>query len=343
MTITLNNPLDMHIHLREGRILENVVNYTADVFSASLVMPNLSKPITNTKMAINYKQTILEAYGKDDFIPILSLYITPQLDINELKKAKDSGIKILKLYPKGATTGSESGIDNVLDSKTLDIFYMAQELDFILSIHGESGGFSMNREYEFIPVIEEITRNFPKLKIIMEHLSDRRSIKLLEKYDNVFATITLHHILMTLDDLLGSKLNPHYFCKPILKTKQDRDALLELVLSGNHKVSFGSDSAPHVEANKLNNMAMAGIFSTPILLPKLCEIFEEHNKLENLQKFISDNAIKIYELENIPSKKVTLEKKGFKVPDAIYLDSNRIIPLLAEQMVSWSIVDIKTF
>lgn len=343
MKITLNNPLDMHIHLREGEILENVIKYSADVFSASLVMPNLSKSITNTNMALDYKKAISKLYTNDYFIPILSLYITPQLNKEELKRAKDSGIKILKLYPKGATTGSENGIDDILDNKTLDIFNIAQELGFILSIHGESNGFSMDREFEFIPVIEKIAQKFPKLKIIMEHLSDRRSIMLIEKYDNVFATITLHHMLMTLDDLLGNKLNPHLFCKPILKTKQDKDALLELALSANPKISFGSDSAPHLKINKLNDMAMAGIFSAPVLLPKLCEIFEQNNKLDNLQNFISNNAMKIYELDNIPNKKITLEKKDFKVPKAILLDSNEIIPFLSEQTISWSIIDIQKF
>ena len=220
-----------------------------------------------------------------------------------------------------------------------DIFEIAQDLGFILSIHGESNGFSLEREFEFGEIFREIAINFPRLKIIMEHLSDRRSIDLL-KYDNVFATITLHHITMSLDDVLGSGLNPHYFCKPILKTKKDRDALLNLALSGDEKISFGSDSAPHLESNKLKQNGAAGIFSAPILLPKLCEIFEKHKKLENLQKFISDNARKIYDLQNIPNKTTTLIKESFKVQDFIVIGDDRIIPLLAGKSLSWRIKDL---
>lgn len=342
MKITINNPIDMHIHLRNGEILNSVVKYTSEIFSACLAMPNLTQPIINTTLALNYKKEILNASKSNinNFLPILSIYITSSLNKEELRKAKNAGIKILKLYPKGATTGSENGVNNILDDETLKVFNIAQELGFILCIHAESDGFSMDREFKFMNIIENIAKDFPKLKIIVEHLSDRRSISVLEKYENVFATLTLHHITMTLDDVIGNKLNPNHFCKPILKTKKDKEALLELALNANRKVSFGSDSAPHLEKNKLSNEAMPGIFSAPILLQKLCEIFEYHNKLDNLQKFVSDNAIKIYDLKDIPKKTITLEKREFKVKDSIYVNKEeKIIPLFANQTISWNIVD----
>ena len=340
--ITLQNPLDMHIHLREGEILKSVLNFSAKYFSGVLAMPNLKIPLDDTNSVLKYKKEI-ENTAKElncgNFMPIMSIYLSESLNKNELIKAKKEGIKILKLYPKGATTGSENGISEILNQKICDIFEIAQDLGFILSIHGESNGFSLEREFEFGEIFREIAINFPRLKIIMEHLSDRRSIDLL-KYDNIFATITLHHITMSLDDVLGSGLNPHYFCKPILKTKKDRDALLNLALSGDEKISFGSDSAPHLESNKLKQNGAAGIFSAPILLPRLCEIFEKHKKLENLQKFISDNARKIYDLQNIPNKTITLIKENFKVQDFIVIGDDRIIPLLAGKSLSWRIKDL---
>lgn len=338
--ITLKNPLDMHIHLREDEILECVLGFSARYFSAILAMPNLKNPLFDTQKTLDYKAKILECAKKQnisDFLPIMSIYLSESLDKNELLKAKKAGIKILKLYPKGATTGSQSGVEEILNKKILDIFESAQDLGFILSIHGESNGFCMDREYEFGEVFTQIAKSFPKLKIIMEHLSDRRSIDLLNKYDNLFATLTLHHITMSLDDVLGVGLNPHHFCKPILKTKKDRDALLDLALNANPKISFGSDSAPHLESNKLKENAAAGIFSAPILLPRLCEVFEANNKLENLQKFISDNAIRIYDLENIAQKNITLIKEKFKVQDSIKTNGGRIIPLFSEKEIGWKI------
>lgn len=337
--LKLRNPLDMHIHLREGAMLESVIDFTAKHFLMALAMPNLSKPLMDTSSVIDYRNAILKASSYKDFSPIMSLYLNENLNRLELQKAKDNDIKILKLYPKGATTGSESGVSEILSDKILEILEIAQELGFILSIHGESNGFSLEREFEFGEVFERLATSFPKLKIIMEHLSDRRSIKLLEKHSNLFATLTLHHISLDLDSLLGFGLNPHYFCKPILKSKKDKEALLSLALEAHPKVSFGSDSAPHLESAKLRVNGSAGIFSAPILLPRLCEIFDEHKKLDNLQSFISNNAFKIYDLKEPKTPKIIrLENEPYKVMESIPLEDSKIIPLCANECLKWRVL-----
>ena len=338
--ITLENPLDMHAHLREGELLKAVVGESARQFSGILAMPNLKTPISTTDLALKYKSEIVDSAKNTSFMPIMSLYLTQDLNKSELLKAKKEGIKILKLYPKGATTGSENGISEILDKKTLEIFEIAQDLELVLSIHGESNGFCMEREYEFGEIFAEIARNFPKLTIIMEHLSDRRSIDILEKYPNLFATLTLHHISLDLDSVIGGALNPHYFCKPILKTKKDKEALLNLALNAHKKVSFGSDSAPHLESAKMSGAA--GIFSAPILLPMLCEIFEKHNALENLQDFISSNAMGIYKL-NLPKyaqKSVVLAKGENVLKSEICLQNDAIKILFGGEKISWKIKEV---
>lgn len=341
MQFTLQNPLDMHLHLREGIILENVLRYSANPFIGGVVMPNLSIPVTTPELALSYRSQITSLC--DDFDVISTLYITPRLNKQTLQDAKDLGIKILKLYPKGATTNSQNGLDSILDSSTLEIFSLAQDMGFILSIHAESAGFSMDREFEFLEVIEEIATNYPKLKIIIEHLSDHRSIEIVEKYPNVYATLTLHHITLTLDDLLGGGLNPHLFCKPILKTPKDRDALLSLALSAHPKVSFGSDSAPHLLSRKLASPASAGIFSSPCLLEQLVELFESHNALDKLQAFISDNAIKNYELTPKINKTIDFIKQEQSVPAYIPVGKDGIVPLNADKSLQWSIQAVHSF
>lgn len=73
-----------------------------------------------------------------------------------------------------------------MDSKILEILGIAESLGMVLSIHGESNGFVMEREVEFHPVFEVLGKSFPKLRIIFEHLSDYRSVALVEKYENLF-------------------------------------------------------------------------------------------------------------------------------------------------------------
>lgn len=343
MTLHIQNPLDMHLHLREGAMLDSVLPFTAQAFSAALAMPNLKTPITTTALALEYKKQILESAAKSgckDFTPLMSIFLTPNLNKDELEKAKLNGIRILKLYPKGATTGSENGVSEILDNKTLEIFALAEKLGFILSIHGESNGFCMDREFEFLEVFKHIATNFPKLRIIIEHMSDRRSLEAIESYENLYATLTLHHISMNLDDVCGGMLNPHHFCKPMLKTKKDQQALLHSALNAHPKVSFGSDSAPHLESAKLSSKGAAGIFSAPVLLPALAQLFEEHNKLENLQAFVSDRAFEIYGLDskNIPQKSVKLVRESSKVPSKIstsFGDMSGVVPLFADKILQW--------
>lgn len=330
--ITLQSPFDMHLHLRDGEILQNVAQHTAKSFSYALIMPNLNPPILDTKSALAYQQRILQATQGNNFTPIMSLYLNENLGLDDLQEAKDNGIFILKLYPKGATTGSENGVSEILSDKILEILEIAQNLGMILSIHGETNGFVLDREVEFHSIFEYLAKNFPKLKIIFEHLSDRRSIPLVEKYDNLFATLTLHHILLNLDDVIGGMLNPHYFCKPILKTKKDQESLLQTALQAHQKFSFGSDSAPHLKSNKESQKGSAGIFSAPILLQALTQTFEAHNALENLESFISINASKIYGLTRT-SKQITLTKKPFQVPQ----EYAGIVPMFAGQTLQWSL------
>ena len=329
--IVLQSPFDMHLHLRDGEILESVAKFTAQSFSGALVMPNLNPPILNVEDALAYQKRILKACGDENFNPMMSLYLTEKLDKKELQKAKEKDILFIKLYPKGATTGSENGVSEILNTKILEILEIAQELGLILSIHGESNGFVLEREAEFHAVFAELAETFPRLKIIFEHLSDRRSIAVVEKYDNLYATLTLHHISLSLEDVIGGALNPHCFCKPILETPKDKDALLQIALSAHKKFSFGSDSAPHLQSNKENAKGAAGIFTAPILLPALATLFETHKSLENLENFISGNAQKIYGIR-ATDKQVKLIKKPMTIPQVI----EGIVPLYAGKTLAWS-------
>lgn len=350
--ITLENPLDMHLHLREAEMCQCVLPFSAVNFISSLVMPNLTVPITNTELALIYKGYILGIARKKgiyDYCPLMSLYLTTSLDKAELLRAKNAGIKILKLYPKGVTTGSEGGVAAILDEKILEILQIAQDLGFILSVHGESTGYCLEREFEFLVVFETLARDFPKLKIIIEHMSDSRSLRTLEKFDNLYATLSLHHMLLSLDDMLGGNLKADLFCKPILKGHKDRDALLQTALSGHKKVSFGSDSAPHLQEKKYSPSSPGGIFSAPILLPMLACVFAYHNKLENLQAFISDNPIANYGLESFiqdilqqshsQAKLRHLCFKPYKIPESVPCGKGTISVLFGNKTCPYSLCE----
>ncbi len=334
MQIKLSSPLDMHLHLRDADMLKTVAPLSSYGFAGAIIMPNLVPPVTTTEALLAYKDRILSSTCRDKFEPLMTLFFKNDYSYEFLKKAKKY-IFALKLYPSGITTNSDGGVSSMDIDLLRDTFEAMSELNIPLLVHGETNGFVMDREMEFGSVYEQFASNFPNLKIVMEHITTAHSASLLDKYENLYATITLHHLLITLDDVAGGMLSPHLFCKPIAKRPEDRDALLKLALSAHPKVMFGSDSAPHPVDKKESCGCAAGVFTAPIALQALAMLFEKHKSLDKLQAFVSDNARKIYGYKPI-EKEVILENIPFTVPKS-YKD---IVPMFSAEKLPWSIKSV---
>jgi len=333
-SIEINSPYDMHLHLRDNDMLKLVAPLSSKSFSGAIIMPNLVPPVDTKEAVISYRNRILDAIEADDnFTPFMTLFFKPYTK-EFLEDIKDE-ITAIKLYPAGITTNSEGGVESIDTVALAPTLNAMAELNIPLCVHGETNGFVMDREKEFMSVYEALAIAFPKLKIIMEHITTKDAVELLKKYDNLYATITLHHLLITLDDVAGGMLQPHLFCKPIAKTPIDRDALLEIALSGNPKVMFGSDSAPHPQEAKESCGCAAGVFTAPIALQVLAQIFDENGKLDNLEAFVSTNASKIYNLKPSTTS-ITLIQKEFLVPTAYENNGLKVIPMFSGQIIKWS-------
>jgi dihydroorotase len=331
MEFTLNSPIDMHLHLREGAMLERVTPLTSEHFSAAVIMPNLVPPVDHLDRLLQYRRKIEAAQGGDVFDPLMMLFFR-QYSEAELLAAREH-IFGIKLYPAGATTNSEAGV-RALD-EVEDTFAMMEAMGIPLMIHGETHGFVMDRENEFLPVYAKLAEKFPRLKITMEHITTREAVELLDRYENLYATVTLHHLVITLNDVAGGLLQPHLFCKPIAKRPEDREALLQAALAAHPKLMFGSDSAPHPVSKKECCGCAAGLFTAPVCLPILVELFEQHGALEHLPAFVSGNAQRIHGLTP-PQKSVKLEKVGMQIP-ASYGD---VVPYRAGETLPWAVTQI---
>ena len=338
-TFILNEPLDMHLHLRDGDMLRLVAPLTSNSFSGALVMPNLVPPVTTKEALLSYKKRIIESCKDDNFTPYMTLFFQNNYSFEFLEDIKDEIIGI-KLYPAGITTNSETGVSSMDIEVLRPTLENMSRLGIPLCIHGETNGFVMDREKEFMPIYESIASAFPNLKIIMEHITTKDAVELLDKYSNLYATVTLHHLLITLDDVAGGMLDPHLFCKPIAKRPEDRNALLNAALKAHPKLMFGSDSAPHPKHKKECCGCAAGVFTSPIALQVLVELFEKHDSLDNLNDFVSNNAKKIYGL-NIKDKTIKLVKKDFIVPAIYEYKDEKVVPMYAGKTLSWSIDSIQ--
>lgn len=331
----LNAALDMHLHLRDGEMLTHIAKESAKTFSGALIMPNLVPPLSTKEEIIAYKKRIISAIGHEKFVPYMTLFFKPSYTKAFLTSVKDE-ILAIKLYPAGITTNSEGGVSGFDVEELRPALTAMAELNIPLCVHGETNGFVMDREAEFVSIYEKLASAFPTLKIIMEHITTKESVAALDKFENLYATITLHHLLITLDDVAGGMLKPHLFCKPIAKRPEDRDALLKVALEAHPKVMFGSDSAPHPKHAKEACGCAAGVFTAPIAIQALAELFQTHDCLHNLQAFISDNAQNIYGITPL-EKTITLEKSPYTVPS----DYNGVVPMFADETIAYSIVEGK--
>ena len=326
----------MHLHLRDAEMLKTVAPLSSHSFSGAIIMPNLVPPVSTKEELLAYKSRITQACGDDTFTPYMTLFFKPTYSKAFLESVKDE-ITAIKLYPAGITTNSEGGVSGFEVEALRETLEAMSDLEIPLCIHGETNGFVMDREAEFVSIYEMLATNFPKLKIIMEHITTKASVEALDKFENLYATITLHHLMITLDDVAGGMLQPHLFCKPIAKRPEDREALRKVALEGHPKVMFGSDSAPHPQHAKEACGCAAGVFTSAIALQVLTELFVEHSTVEKLQAFVSDNAKNIYTQIEIPHKVVTLEKKPFTVPEKY----GEVVPMYAGETLAYSILDIK--
>ncbi|MFO7167983.1 MAG: dihydroorotase [Chloroflexota bacterium] len=332
MQLELDAPLDMHLHLRDGAMLAQVAPLSAEAFAGAVVMPNLVPPVDTLERLEAYREEVRAAAGGHTFEPYMTLFFRSYAE-EELAAARARIIGV-KLYPAGVTTNSAAGVAD-LDA-ALPTLAAMERLGIPLLVHGETHGFVLEREAEFLAVYDRLARAFPRLTIVMEHITTRQAVELLDRHPNLYATVTLHHLLITLDDVAGGLLRPHLFCKPIPKRPEDRDALLAAALRPHPKVMFGSDSAPHPRRAKEAAGCAAGVFTAPVALPLLAELFERHAALDRLQAFVSGNARRIYGVTP-PAKTVVLERRPWVVPER-YGD---VVPFRAGEEIAWRVAEVR--
>ena len=214
-----------------------------------------------------------------------------------------------------------------------------QSVGMILCVHAEAPDvFVMDRERDFVNGhISEWSACHPHLNIVIEHATTRCAINMAKKRPNVACSITAHHLILTLDDVVGGRINPHAFCKPIAKTPADRAALIKAAASGDPSFFFGSDSAPHLRQTKETHSGSAGCFTAPVAMPLLAEVFEDVGALDKLEAFASENGANFYGLP-LSVETLTLERKEWDGVDANPTNIN-ITAFGIDRTFRWKVVE----
>ncbi len=342
-TITFTRPDDWHLHVRDGALMAAVLPDTARRFARAIIMPNLKPPVTTTGLAREYRARIVAATPPGmHFEPLMTLYLTDNTSPNELRTAKLSGlIHGVKYYPAGATTHSDAGVTAI--SKCYDALHTMEEVGLPLLIHGEVTNPKVDvfdREEVFIDnVLEPLAVRFPRLKIVLEHITTRQAVDFVKAApENVAATITAHHLLHNRNAMFAGGMRPHLYCLPVLKREEHRWVLLAAATSGNPKFFLGTDSAPHAKHAKESACGCAGIYTAHAAIELYAEAFESANALGKLEAFASFYGADFYGLPRNTGT-ITLVKQAWDVPAELAFGPDKLVPLRAGERVGWRLAD----
>jgi len=347
--MTIIQPDDWHVHLRDGAVLKAVLPYTANVFARAIVMPNLKDPVTTTAKAQAYREAIQAVSPKgSSFVPLMTLYLTNATDAEDLTRGHAANvITAAKLYPAHATTNSEKGVTDIRSiSKVLE---RMQDKGIPLLLHGEVTDPDVDvfdREAVFIDtVLQPLRRDFPALKIVFEHITTKEAADYVASEGEkspLAATVTPHHLMINRNAMFRGGIRPHYYCLPVAKREVHRLALVKAATSGKKMFFLGTDTAPHLHKMKESACGCAGIFAAPNALACYAQIFDEAGQLHHLEAFASLNGPSFYELP-VNTKKVTLTK-GLQpeadVKPILTEDGDNIVPFTPLHSLFWRMEDV---
>lgn len=340
-TLTLTRPDDWHLHVRDGAAMHAVVPHTAAQFARAIIMPNLKPPVTTTEQALAYKARILAAVPAGvPFEPLMTLYLTDNLAPEEIARAKAAGIVACKLYPAGATTNSDFGVTDL--RKIYPVLEAMQREGLLLLVHGEVTSSDIDlfdREAAFIDQqLIPLRRDFPELKIVFEHITTKEAAHYVREADRfVGATITPQHLLFNRNAIFTGGIRPHYYCLPVLKREEHRQALVQVATSGSNKFFLGTDSAPHAAHLKEHASGCAGCYSAHAALELYATAFETAGALDKLEGFASFHGPDFYGLPRNTST-VTLVKQTWTPPESFaFGEGAELKPLAAGEALGWKL------
>ena len=340
-SLTIRRPDDWHVHLRDGPMLEAVVNYTARQFARAIVMPNLRPPITTVTAARAYRQRIIAALEPGlPFTPLMTCYLTDAIDTKEVERGFLEGVfSACKLYPANATTNSEHGVTDV--RRIYRVLEVMQRIGMPLLVHGEVTDRQVDifdREAAFIErILIQLVEAFPALKVVFEHITTADAVAFVEAgSSNLAATITPHHLVINRNTMFDGGIRPHHYCLPIAKRELHRLSLRRAATSGSPKFFLGTDSAPHSIGDKESACGCAGIFNAPFALESYVQVFDEENALEQFEAFASENGPRFYGLP-LNDDKVRLERAAVNVPAWLDTPAARFAPFRAGETLCWQL------
>lgn len=335
--------IDMHAHLREPgeEYKEDISTGTLAAlhggFVAIVSMPN-TNPACDNRSVVEYILRRSREENKADVLPCGA--ITKGRKGEELAELAD-------MAEGGAIAFSDDGkwvqnsavMRRALEySKFFGGLIVSHAEDHNLTMRGLANESAQNtklglrgmpREAEAIAIFRDI--ELAKLtggKLHVAHVSAKESVKLIkiakESGLKVTAEVTPHHLIF--DESYLVNYDSNFKVNPPLRTKEDREALLDALKEGIIDV-IATDHAPHADFEKLDefNAAPFGMIWLDFAFLALYNEFVLKGKMElmELAKYMSTNPAKILGLKGLGGLKTGYRASFFAFNPEKEVEINR--------------------
>jgi dihydroorotase len=130
--------------------------------------------------------------------------------------------------------------------------------------------------------------------------------------------------------------DPHLQCMPYPKTDFDVRAVQQAAMT-HPRFFYGSDNAPHLRPAKERQVPppASGVFTAPVELPAIVEIFQREGQLDKLEAFLSERGARWHGYP-FNEGEIQLVRNPWIVPEVIDLGGgHQIIPYKHGQTLPW--------
>ena len=332
--------VDVHVHLREpgGEHKETIETGTKAAarggFTTVCPMPN-TRPVPDSVANMQHLNALIEANAQVRVLPYAAITV---------RQAGQEHVDFEALTQQGAFAFTDDGVGVQQASMMYEAMKAAAKQNKAVVAHCEDNsliyGGAMHdgkRSKELdIPGIPNICEAVQIARDVLLaeaagahyhvcHVSTKESVRTIRDAKkagiNVTAEVTPHHLLLTEDDVPGD--NAIYKMNPPLRSKEDRDALLEGLLDGTIDC-IATDHAPHAAEEKDQPMTKApfGIVGSETAFPLLYTNFVKNGDW-SLQQLVDYLTIKPAQTFDLPYG--TLEEGSLADLTVINLDEEREI------------------
>ncbi|MGM8214404.1 dihydroorotase [Bacillaceae bacterium W0354] len=319
--------VDIHVHLREpgGESKETIESGTLAAarggFTTVCAMPN-TNPVPDE---VEKLQHILNRINETAHVRVLPYAsITKQLNGEQL-------VDFESLFSNGAVAFTDDGVGVQSANQMYEAMLATSEINASIVAHCEDN--SLIRQGVMHEGIKNQQLNLPGIPSICESIHIARDILLAEKAGchyhvchvstkesvrvirdakragiHVTAEVTPHHLLLTENDIPSNDAN--YKMNPPLRSKEDRDALIEGLLDGTIDC-IATDHAPHTEEEKSLGFLQApfGIVGLETAFSLLYTHFVKEG-IFSLKQLVDWLTIKPAQIFNLPYGTIEVGKKA---------------------------------